>query len=160
MAWVAPVVAAGASLVGSAMQSSNNKAGGSPSYMAATMPDWLRSKFEGQMQGMPGSINVQFGGGNYPSPYGPLMRTASKMYTPAGVIPYQNNVSPMTGAMAAAAPYAWMMAQQQQQAQSPQAQANLGYSSLGFSSPYMGYSQIAPSAYAGGLYGSGSPYAW
>jgi hypothetical protein len=32
-----------------------------------------------------------------------LMRTASKMYTPGGVIPYQNNVSPMTGAMSAAA---------------------------------------------------------
>jgi len=154
MAWVAPVVAAGASLVGSAMQSSNNKAGGAPSYMAATMPDWLRNKFEGSMQGMPGGINVQFGGGNYPTTYGPLMRTASKMYTPGGVIPYQNNVSPLTGSMAAAAPYAWMMAQQQQ-AQSPQAQANLAWMSGGYpkqlgpaSTPYS--SGWYPGEYPGG----------
>lgn len=107
-AWVAPVVAAGASLLGSMMSGSgDSKSGGQPMYMARNMPSWLRDKYEADLRGMPTMANVNFGGQTFPGFYGPTSRMAKALYDYQGGIPLQYQPSAFTGAMQAMAPYMW-----------------------------------------------------
>lgn len=69
------------------------------------MPGWLQDKFTGAMQGMPGSMNVNFGGQAYPTVYGPLARAGEMLYQPRGVMPYQTTSSGGAAGFASMMPY-------------------------------------------------------
>jgi hypothetical protein len=116
MAWI-PIASAVAGSVASGLLNNSGKGGSGssvPSYPAQMMPDWMRNKFESGIGGMPGTTNINFGGMTYPSIYGPALRAAKTLYSPAGANVTGPSTSPLTGGLSAAAPWMWMAANNQQ----------------------------------------------
>ena len=115
MPWMIPaamVASAAIGAYGASQSGGDSKAGGQPMYMMANMPAEMQNRALAQMNSMPMGMNVGYKGQTYPMMYGPNMRAMKAFYTPGGSIPYQNQPSGMSSAMAAMTPYMYMMANQ------------------------------------------------
>jgi hypothetical protein len=115
MAWVPIAAAVAGSVANKMMEGDGGKgaASSTPSSMAQNMPSWLQDRFTASLQGMPSNVNVGFGGSVYPGTYGPMMRTAKALYSPAGQNATGGTTSSLSGGLAAAAPWMWMAANNQ-----------------------------------------------
>lgn len=115
MAWMIPAAMVASTVISGAMnQGGDSKAGGQPMYMMQNMPPEMQQRALAQMNRMPMGANLSYKGQTFPMMYGPQMRAMKQFYSPGGSIPYQNNPSGMSSALAAAAPYMWQMANQTQ----------------------------------------------
>ena len=110
------------------------------------MPGWAQDKYGGVMQGMPGTVDIGFGGATYPGMYGPFARAAKTAFTPGGSTGTQAP-SALAGGLAAAAPWMWMAANNQ-----GAYNFNTPQSAMGAWSSQNPYGSAAP-------YSTGYPYA-
>jgi len=110
MPWV-PIAAAAISAAGSyaAASASGGKGGSStPSSMWQNMPGWAQDKYSVGMQGMPNTMNIGFGGQQYPAMYGPFARQAKQLWSPAGQNVAEGTNSGVSSGLAAGMPWAMM----------------------------------------------------